>query len=259
MDSWNEKFEPSEALVPSLFLNKAVNTAGTLLRRLLLEVCIYLTTGDIETRAALVCKDWLHVSRDEEFWRTRFTAEFHPSETEAQGNYRRKYIAYQFSSCWHCKVFKPIAEIEFRCSLFNRPLCKLCAMQPVCHITSFHIYRLSHWISKSVLDGLSVLSFPHNRNAKSTYMLLYQFKLQPYAESRRQLLLHTIEIHYSGLLQYEDRAAVENFDLGKFYGQSYYSPISLVEMALMKFCGKGGKKEDVNASVEEFLKDIKPR
>lgn len=258
VDSWNKQFEPSEVLVPPVFLNKAVSTASTPLRRLLLEVCIYLSTGDVESKVAVVCKDWLHVSRDEEFWRTRFVAEFHPSVTEAEGDYRRKYIAYQLSSCWHCKAFKPIAEIEFRCSLFHRPLCKLCAAQTLCHITSFHIYRLSHWVSQSVLDSLSIPSFPHDRNAKSTYMLLYQSKLQPYAETRRHLLLRTIDTCYSGLLRPEDRTAVEHFDLGQFYGQGFGAPISLVEMALMKFCGKGGRREDVNASVEEFLRDMKP-
>lgn len=256
--SWNKQFGPvEEAMVPPLYLNQAVSTTYSPLRRLLLEVGVYLTTGEMETRVALVCKAWLHVTRDEELWKTRFISEFRPLETDAQGNYRRKYIAHVLGSCWHCNTIKPAADIQFRCRLFKRPLCKQCAKQPLCYITSFHNYMHSHWISKSVLDSLAIPSFLHRRNAKSTYMLVYQSKVKPYAESRRRLLLRTIDANYPGRLLPEVRAIMEAFDLGKIYGEVSGWTISLLEMALVKFCGKGGKQEDLHRNIEEFFELLK--
>lgn len=255
IETWNLQFTPKEDLVPQLYLNKAVNTSETSLRRLLLAVYQYLTPREIDTAVSLACRAWFHISRDEELWRTLFVAEFKPIETEGEGNYRRKYIAYLLGSCWHCKALKPVQEIVRICSIYKRPLCKQCAGQLPCSTMSFSSYMRAHKVSKSVLNCLSIPSFTQN-HAKSSYLSTFQSKLQPYAETRRQLLLNTLDTNYPGRLQAEYREKMLAFDLGDFYGSWCALSNTILDWAMVGFCGKGGRREDVISSCEEFLAAI---
>ena len=62
VDHWNQQFAVQEEAVLAQFLRKAVSTASTPLRRLLLEVLQWLAVSEVETGVALVCKTWHHFS-----------------------------------------------------------------------------------------------------------------------------------------------------------------------------------------------------
>jgi len=254
VEQWNCQFEHREELVPAQYLGKAVNTAGTPLRRLLLAVFQYCTMAEVERQVAYTCKAWFHVSRDEEYWRTRFVVDYHPSETEAQGDYRRKYIVYMQGSCWHCCKLLEMAEVHFKCSYFKRPLCKVCADLPECEVISFHEYASSHRVTSTTLIHLSVPSFPF-RKAKSSYMLLFQRCLTLYSTTRRKQLLATIDSEHAGRLQPTERSLAEEFDLGKYYGDRYQR-VAGVGKALVEYCGRSCKRGDGKGKVEAFLEEV---
>lgn len=250
VQDWNQQFEMKEERVLAQYLGKAVSTAGTPLRRLLLEVFEYCTMTEIETTVAYACKAWFHVSRDEEYWKTRFIADFHPSETNAQCDYRRKYIVYLQGSCWHCCKLLEMKEILFKCNYYKRPLCKACAELPECHIKSVNEYSNYHYVTMATIARLSVPFFVFQK-AKSSYMLLFQRYLLPWATARRQDLIKALDSEFSGRLQPEERRIIEDFDLGKYYGESYRR-VAGVEKSLVEYCGRGNRK----GNVEHFLADV---
>jgi hypothetical protein len=206
---------------------------------------------------AVCCKAWYHVSREEEFWCTRYLAEFHPSETVPQIDYRRKYIAQIRVSCWHCKNQLELNQIESMSPYFNRPLCYNCRYQNPCVIRSFASLTRRLKISRATLDHLSIPSFVMY-NAKSSFLILFTSKIQPYAETRRQLLLSTLDTQYPGKLRHEVREQVQAYDFGQICYSIWRRNVqSDLEKALIEFCIKWRKRENVNKSVEKFLEDIK--
>lgn len=251
VEQWNYQFEHREELIPAQYLGKAVSTSGTPLRRLLLAVFQYCTMAEVESQVAYTCKAWFHISRDQEYWRTRFVADYHPSETEAQGDYRRKYIVYLQGSCWHCCKLLEIAEVHFQCSYFKRPLCNVCVDLPECAVVSFNEYASSHQVTSATLAHLSVPSFLFHK-AKSSYMLLFQRCVLPYSATRLKQLLEIIDSDYVGRLRTAERSLVESFDLGKYYGDRYQR-VTGIGQALMKHCGKRSKSGNRKGEVETFL------
>ena len=255
VERWNRQFEVHEELVPVQYLSKAVSTTGTALRRLLLEVFQWLNTTEMETTAAMCCKAWYHISREEEFWRTRYIADFHPAETDSQGDYRRKYIAYRLGSCWHCKKLVPVSEIQFKCKVFKQPLCKQCYLVQECHITPLNVFKLRQKVTLTTLESLGIPYFSYY-GTKSSYVVLYKSKLQPYAETRRLLLLRTLDTEHPESLQARDRAKVQAFDFGRFYAGESAQVLKGVEKALVEFCGKWGGREKLRTNVQLFLSTV---
>jgi hypothetical protein len=254
--NWNKQFEAAEEDVPEKYMSKAVATTDTALRRLLLEVLQYLTTSETETLVAFACKEWFHVSRDEEFWKGRFISEFTPLETEAQGDYRKKYIAFTRASCWHCKKLQNIKAIYRMSPYFNRPICYACNHLPNCQIESFNSFMKRCKVTQATLDSLQVPSFSYPNTIKSSYILFYQAKLLPYAEARRKLLLSTLESDYPNSLRAEDKEVIAKCNLQAFYGAAGVRCWMKGQAAVLKFCGRWGKRENLRKSVEEFLEQF---
>ena len=253
---WNRQFEVAEELVPVQYLSKAVSTTGTALRRLLLEVFQWLNTTEMETTAAMCCKAWYHTTREEEFWRTRYIADFHPAETDSQADYRRKYIARIRASCWHCKSDLTFNEIHSLSPYFNRSICTNCFYEKPCKIISFANFSYCLTMSKTALNYLSVPSFQVN-HVRCSFLILFKSRLQPYAETRRKLLLSTLDVHSPGKLQGEERDRVLAFDFGELcYISLRTKQYPVLEQALVKFCVKYRKRENVLKSAKQFLAEF---
>lgn len=242
----------SEANVPAIYTVKSVNTAETPRKRLLLSIYEYLSVHDVETSAAAVCKAWYHVSKDPEHWKSRFLSDIHPSETDSESDYRRRYIFYALAVCWHCSTVPPIGQIALRCPLLKRPLCWKCARKGECQIESFTHYSRTHSVSSTVLAQLTIPAFDHYQG-KSSYVLYFRRELTLYAAIRREILLRTVDQEYPGRLSSAVREAIVTFDLWKFYGKARPRPGSLVVKALVRFCGKCGRREGENVRI--FLRD----
>ena len=255
VETWNRQFSAKEEEVPVQFLQKAVVTASTPLRRLLLEVFQYLTMPELETNVALSCKAWFHVSRDEEFWRSRVLSQFEPAETEAQGNYRRKYIAYWQGSCWHCKLVPSIDQICMKCPYFKRPLCTACASIPDLKIWSFRKYSREVLFSYGLLQELNVASFQY-RKALSSYLYMIKEKVVPYVEAQKAKLVREIEAQ--GLaVETTLRLArdVENFNSDLYYDGNKQKSWKL-RSTLAEFLGAKTTKQRWNGEVARLLQTL---
>ena len=257
VNKWNSQFETKEEHVPAQYLTKSVMTTETPLKRLLLEVFQYLTVTDTETKVAYTCKAWFHVTRDEEFWRTRFMLEFNPSQTEQQGNYRRKFIAYRLGSCWHCKKLLSLPEISQRCPIFNQPLCKTCSRSSDCRLVSFTTFTDRCKATPATLKHLQIPYFL-KLGSKVSYLLLFKTKMQAYAEARRRLLIQYIDLNHPELLTISLKNELQNFNFEAFYATEWERncQLSKVEKELVQFCGLCGNRENVRKNVEMFVKQV---
>lgn len=235
----------SEAQVPDIYLKKAVATCESPLRRPLLSIYEYLSIQEIETRAVYVCKAWYHVSKDSEHWKSRFLAEIRPAETDSHSDYRRKYIFYMRAVCWHCNS---VPSCAVRCPLLNRPLCGPCSREEECRVASFARYSRTHFVSLTVLSQLSIPAFDHFQK-KSSYILYFSREVTIYASIRRAILLRTIEQKYFGRLDSAAIGEIGAFDLWKYYGQESPKRGSLICSALVRFCGKCGRREEENVRI----------
>ena len=246
----------SEAQVPAIYLQKAINTSETALRRPLLAIYAYLSIQEIETRAVHVCKAWYHVSKDPEHWKSRFISDIRPKETDSYSDYRRKYIFYMRAVCWHCNSTPPCDLVTPRSPLLNRPLCGKCAKKGKCRIETFVRYSRTHFVSLTVLSQLNIPNFDYF-GRKSSYILYFRREVAVYASIRRAILLRTIEQEYSGRLDTAVKAAIEAFDLWSYYGQESPSPELPCINALVRFCGKCGRREEENVRI--FLRNVEKR
>ena len=70
VDRWNRQFTAPASSV------SRVNSAVGPVRRLLLEVFQYLDLKDLELVAALICRDWLQITRDNDLWRPHYLSSF---------------------------------------------------------------------------------------------------------------------------------------------------------------------------------------
>jgi hypothetical protein len=68
VEAWNQQLGATETTIQPIYRSKAVFTAAPADRRLLLEAFKYLKPQEVERTAAIVCKGWYHISREEELW-----------------------------------------------------------------------------------------------------------------------------------------------------------------------------------------------
>lgn len=253
--AWNQQFQVNEALVPAIYLRKAVSTIGTPIRRLLLEVYQYLSMTDVETRAVYVSKAWFHVSRDSEYWFIRYISDFHPSIVDSEGENRRKYIAYQLASCLRCKRLPSLHDIAWKCSYFQRPICGWCSDLPDFAIIPARYISASLKVTHTTLASLSVPLFLHDHET-SCYWLHFEAKVLPYVEARRLQLVRGLMRYYKGKLGAEEMAVMGKFDFRRYYGSAKVR--TRVEYALVKFCGRWREKfEDEKTCANRFLRSLK--
>ena len=255
VEAWNRQFSTKEEEVPVQFLQKAVVTASTPLRRLLLEVFQYLTMSEIESLVALSCKAWFHVSRDEEFWRSRVLSQFEPAETEAQGNYRRKYISYWLSSCFHCKKPLSIDQICMKCPYFKRPLCTVCASLPNLKIISFSLYSRRTYFSYELLQELKIPCFQYRR-ALSSYLYMMVEQVVPYIKAQKAKLIGEIEaLGLPAERTLKLITAVESLEVEEYYRVNIQGKWCL-QPALPEFLGTKRKESRWRKDVTRVLNSL---
>ena len=253
VERWNKKFSVNEKSVPPRFLEKSVSTTRPLsCYRLLIEVFLYLSPADIETKAAFACKHWFHITREDDLWRTKFTLDFPSPPPPSPAPFRAKYILLFQSSCWKCDKFVPLKDISMVCPLHKRPICAGCAQRKECEVMSLDWFGLRKYVGKDIGSKLGVKTFTHE-NVEKGYISELCEKLVPYAERRRNLLLSLIE---GENLTEEVRSYVETFDFNRYY-ESRHKYVRKETVALAKFCGRDEENEDVRKSVEDFVRSVR--
>ena len=249
VQAWNQQYVSTVETVPAQYLAQAVQTSSTPLRRLLLEVFQYLSTKEVELLVGLTCKAWFHVSRDSEYWKTRFMQEFQPETTEALGCFRAQFLICHRGSCWHCKEFLSLDSIELMCPLHRRPLCKACKDEPVCSLMDVERYILLHDISPSLPKYLEIPTFKLE-GVKRAYKEIAIDRFTVYASRRREKLVNCLLERHSKEIS---PAVIEG--IRTFGVEAEYRRI-ISTSPLMKFLGKCDEKENFQRSVQALARQF---
>lgn len=254
VETWNSRFVAKEEMLPVLFKAKGVETVGSPLRRLLLETFLYLELREIERIVAFVSKEWFHITRDNEFWKTRYVAAFQPSETSEKDTYRTKFITKQQGCCWICHHFVPLKDIKMLCPLRKRPLCYECARKGEGRIVTLNAYFQQTQVSSSLVARLRFKHFIYCK-FKHNYVSNLANTIIPYAEKRRKDLLDLLKTRFSSEITADIMSDIENFDIVEYYkGGGKYG---ILPLSLGKFCGKNDEFEELETSVTQFLANFR--
>lgn len=248
--TWNLQFEVDEGQIPEKYLRKGVESNETPLRRTLLTVYEYLSVVEIETLAACVCRAWYHITRDQELWKLRFIREFNPVETELDGEYRRKYMAFERNRCWHCHRIPIVNEVKRKCKLEGKPLCVPCSRLRECRVVTLHSFSKQRNVPLKTLERLQVPYFEYY-SGKSCYLHLIIERVLPHAEHRRSLLLQLLRTQYTDMKE-EDLEMMAQFPLNEYYKYELIQPPTQIEQLLVLFCGKNGVKEILTKTVDRL-------
>jgi len=208
-----------------------------------------LTMSEVEGRAGFVSKAWFHVSRDSEYWLTRYCSDFQLISASCS-DVRREYIARRLASCWGCNRRPHLYEIAWKCSYFQRPICWWCSDQPAYTVLSLYYLSTTLQVSKATLVHLSIPLFLHD-SQPSCYRFHLESRVLPYAHSRRALLLTGLSTCKVPVAVVE---TIRKFDFGKYYGSGKVR--SRVEDLLVKFCG-GWREAGEQTCGSRFVRALK--
>jgi len=255
VEQWNGRFQVREETLPAQFRSKRVETTGSPLRRLLLETFQYLELREIEQLVAFVCKEWFHVTRDNELWKTIYLAEFQPSDTSEEGNYRTKFVVQSQECCWLCRKVVSSQEIKLICPVRKRPLCRVCANTDDGCIVTLNSYFNSRKIAYTLVARLGFRHFIYDR-FKQNYLTDLAETILPYAEQRKQALLAALQPLCPSKVSEEVLHVIATSNLRDFYMEKHPGYGSVV-WALGVFCGLDDEKERFEENVTDFLSLLK--
>jgi len=255
VSKWNQRFVVDPNKVPVQCLVGTVEVASTPLRRLLLEVFQYLSVKEIELQVGFACKQWFQVSRDAEYWKSRFIHNFQPATTDTVTCYRGKFIALHKGCCWSCKKFLQLDQIEMMCPLRNLPLCTDCSENnKECWVISLHSFVRHRYLHPSLPAYLNIQTFVY-KNAMSCYYKDMAGKLRRYAERRRTLLLDTIERECATAVSGKMKAAIGRFRIKSLYRTGSYG-YDRLGFVLASYFGRNESRERLDETMREVLSKI---
>lgn len=214
-------------------------------RRVLLSVFSYLTILETE-QSALVNHSFFYISRDNDLWQSRYTALYAPLSTQSCA-YRVLFKERREHTCWHCrKGISTRINIHFR---LNQPLCSLCAKLPSCRAISIDTYCQSKGIERSLAGSMLLPTF---KMGKKDYGYVCELAQAFIAHAKKRIDLLSSLLHQRGEAEITKNAELEA-DLQAFY--SDISDCGYSNEALLRFCGLDDRKESLERSVNEYIKD----
>ena len=254
-EQWNRRFQVSEETLPVQFKSRAVVTRSSPMRRLLLETFQYLSLREIEQLAAFVCKEWFHTTRENEFWKTRYLAQFDPAKTSEEDNYRSKFIVQTHNCCWICRKFLTLQEIKLICPVRKLPVCQNCSSSDAGCIVTINSYFNHHKITPTLRTRLGFHHFIYNKY-RQNYVSDLGNTILPYAERRKKALLEALQPHCPAEISVECLQALTNYDLKGYYKKRFPNCTGIL-WALGEFCGLDEARESFEANVADFLSIVK--
>ena len=253
VDRWNARFIVSEQKVPIKFLRKRVETTLTASKRPLLSIFQYLTVRETELAAALACKSWFHISREDEYWQFKYCYEFDPDPAPFHTSYRALYIAEVLNRCWACKRFVELSNVGMLCPLHKRPLCTNCIRTPEWSFTGFRSLCKHYVVSAGLADRLKFPTFQYLK-ARKVYQRDFRTVWVQHAKHRKALLVQCLETGEFSDVQESLLETVRNTDVEQIFKEYHYA--SPQEVAMLMFIGKDERREEVGTSVKEYLERV---
>ena len=255
VDKWNKQFIAKEENLPVQFKTKTVETCSTPLRRLLLETFQYLEVKEIELLVGFVCKEWFHITRDNEFWKSRYVALYPDSDTSEGATYRTKLILLQTrSNCWLCHLHVPFEKISFMCPYRKRPMCAYCFRSNEGLVVPLKPYFQQKQISASLVKHLHFRHFIYHK-CKHNYLYDLAETIIPYAEKRKKDLLTALQTHYSSEISQDSLQEIDNFDVVEYY-KTFNQRFNWECVAISIFCGENDLVRSFDDGVKQFLSNF---
>jgi hypothetical protein len=187
LEAWNANFSSSFTPVQLdlKFTTKAVGSKQSNIHRVWIESLRFLGGIEMVTVIPLVCKEFYHISWQNELWKHYVLQEF---GLEVEGSQARGiYINNYANQCISCHTL-PNSNNYYRCPLINRVLCRSCQYssdEKYWMIPKATVKRMCN-VSPQVLD----LKFVEgSSNTKVTYMFLVQAAIAKFASRNKELLL----------------------------------------------------------------------
>jgi hypothetical protein len=252
VDNWNEQFKGNIAKIQGVYMQQQVHTEGSPLRRLWIEVLLYLPTKELEASVALTTKDIFHCTRNEELWIRKLAIEgcnVSPSVV----NYRAEYIKTTYERCARCKLQLDISKIAFKCPYYKRPICKTCDYMHGYRPQSVNSFCKTWKVDFDLLKQLKVPIFMYMR-AKSLYYEDCIRLVAAYYAERLKLLQEDAKKHPEKLSATQLKEVIA-FTLDKFFRVDTIT--NWIGSLIHRFSGTNDQKEPLAASLEQFYETIK--
>ena len=247
VEAWNQQLYATEETLQPVYRSKAVATRAPAGRRLLLETFKYLAVQEVESTVAVVCRDWLHVSREDELWEVLYCGTLPAWERTTGQSYRSLLIAHCQSKCWHCGSLVRLESLRLLCPLRSKPLCVYCSHDENLKLLPVFPFLKRKHVSAQVLD------FARLRTVK-VHNVTYAYKgdivaaVLPHAERRKALACAVLKAWKVPALELD---LVQQFSVQWFYGLRWSRP------DLERLAAVLGKKGDAIGS--ELDNYIQPR
>jgi hypothetical protein len=187
VNDWNRQFDLSPASVKS-FTEKRIKTETSQQKRILLEAFKYLDAISIVKLVTEVCKEWYHVSWEEELWQV-LTRSYFPTWRGKQAS-RTEFITVWMTCCAHCEKELKNTKRHMVCPITFRPKCLSCFQDPKNRPMRLNWAKNEYYLSKSMIKSLNIPIFTYD-NEESIY--LYQSADQIIAR-RREYISEALEL-----------------------------------------------------------------
>ncbi|CAG9335756.1 unnamed protein product [Blepharisma stoltei] len=190
LEKWNQNYAPIDKPYHApLNLIKQVESTPSKYRRAWIEVFRFISPWEVSRTLTLVCREFYHITWDEELWHFYYVKEFNDPEEQCS-KWKDKYISMAFQGCIGCH--KILTDQNFyRCPMLKKPLCWNCREKT-------HKFRLLNKSDIKLKYGVNAnllnLKFHEGSwNTKKSYTFMVKKALDEYHNLNKQKLLKKFE------------------------------------------------------------------
>lgn len=181
INDWNQQFDLSPTSLQT-FTEKKVKTEASRHKRILLETFKYLDAVSIVKLVTGICREWYHVSWEDELWQVLMRTCF-PRWTGKRAS-RREFLTVWLTSCAHCNKELENENRHMVCPLTFRPKCVGCFRDGKNRPTRLNWAKNEYFLSPSLIKELGISVFSYD---SEECIYLYQAADKLIARRREQI------------------------------------------------------------------------
>ncbi|CAG9329429.1 unnamed protein product [Blepharisma stoltei] len=210
LEEWNSKYPPIDKPYhspPNML--KQVESKPSKYKRAWIEVFRFMSPAEVASKLSFVCKEFYHITWDEELWHFYYTNEFPVPEIEVD-NWKNSYIAMALKACIGCHKLME-EDNFFRCPLLKKPLCMNCSNTKKFRVLSKSQIKAHYQINPNLLN---VQFYLGKWSTLSCYNFMIKKAVVEYRQQNKQILLKELE----NKPQYQDlKEILDSIKLGKLH------------------------------------------